>query len=81
MHILPGYWRFSASAKDVYRCPGGEESCRGGSDPSSYCAAWLGGIYCAQCNVSDSSRYYDQATRECLACDEVRPSGAAWLLL
>ena len=81
LNLKPGYWRFSASASDVYRCPGHEESCLGGTDPSHYCAPWLGGIYCTQCNTTDSSRHYDQGSRECLPCEEVRPSAAAWLLL
>jgi hypothetical protein len=64
IELEPGYWRMSADALDIRRCPDASvncsssgnatcahstSGCRGGTNQSTYCAATLTGPFCKLC--------------------------------
>ena len=81
--LQAGFWRVSTSSLDVRRCPaaatavqngssGLSSGCHGGAanpcKPSLARGAWEESPFCLVCNVTDGSRYYDDATATCLEC-------------
>ena len=81
--LQAGFWRVSTSSLDVRRCPaaatavqngssGLSSGCHGGAanpcKPSLARGAWEESPFCLVCNVTDGSRYYDDATSTCLEC-------------
>ena len=69
--LVTGYYRTSNASNDLRRCPdfGDDSGCVGGIGFEGPCKAWLQGPYCRLCNVSDTTRYYDDESSACLPCE------------
>lgn len=74
--MLTGFYRTGSTSLDLRACPGqhSRSSCAGGAvnnvSTEGPCRPWTRGPLCRLCNVTDSSRYFDDegSTETCTPC-------------
>mmetsp|Transcript_70673 Transcript_70673/g.197448 ORF Transcript_70673/g.197448 Transcript_70673/m.197448 type:complete len:180 (-) Transcript_70673:1467-2006(-) len=83
MVVMKGWYRFSDTARMVYKCPL-EPNCISGSNGTvgqQLCREGSSGFLCSVCDSRTDTSYYKDDTEGCLRCSSAREAGGLTALL